>query len=96
MTFSPPDPFNIFDYFLGRRIEEGMSGRRALLTDGGSLDFGDVFDLSGRYARLLTESGVVPQDRVIIALPDGSDYVGALFGILRMGSVVVMVNFRLD
>lgn len=92
MTFSPPDPFNIFDYFLGRRIEEGMSHRRALLTDAGSLDFGEVFDLSGRYANVLTESGVVPQDRVIIALPDGPDFVGALFGILRMGSVVVMVN----
>jgi len=29
---------------------------------------------------------------VIIALPDGPDYVGALFGILKIGAVVVMVN----
>ena len=92
MTFSPPDTFNIFDYFLADRIEDGMGGRRALLTDEGSLDYGEVFELSGRYARLLTELGVAPQDRVIIALPDGPDYVGALFGIVRMGAVVVMVN----
>ena len=69
-----------------------MGGRRALLTDAGSLDYGEVLELSGRYARLLIELGVTPQDRVIIALSDGPDYVGALFGIVRMGAVVVMVN----
>lgn len=92
MTFTPPDTFNIFDHFLGQRLEEGMGERRALLTDAGALDYRAVLDLASRYAGLLAELGVQPQERVIVALPDGADYVGALFGILRVGAVVVMVN----
>ncbi len=92
MTFTPPDTFNIFDYFLAARIEEGMGDRRALLTDSGSLSYGEVLDLSGRYARTLLDLGVRPRERVIIALPDGPAFVGALFGALRVGAVAVMVN----
>ena len=29
---------------------------------------------------------------MLIALPDGAEFVGALFGTLRIGAVVVMVN----
>lgn len=95
MTFARPNPFNLFDYFLGDRIVEGMGERRALLTDGGPFTYGDIHALSGQYANLLVESGVKVGDRVIIALPDGENYVGAFFGILRMGGIIVMVNPQL-
>ena len=36
--------------------------------------------------------GVQVGDRVLMAMPDGVDYVAAFFGILRMGGVVVMMN----
>ena len=96
MPFTPPDSFNIFDYFLADRVVEGNGDRRALLTDGGAWSYKAVHHLSGRYARLLIDLGVSPSHRVIIALPDGPDYVGALFGALRMGGVVVMVNPHLN
>src|SRR5262249_33625896 len=35
---------------------------------------------------------VRPEERVIVSLPDGPDFVAALFGVIRRGSVVVMVN----
>lgn len=92
MTFSPPDPFNVFDYFLGDRLREGAGARRALLWDGGFLTYADVHEASGRFARHLLESGVRPEERVIVALPDGPQWVTAFFGILRIGAVVVMVN----
>ncbi|MEX2467331.1 MAG: AMP-binding protein, partial [Gemmatimonadota bacterium] len=92
MSFSPPVPFNIFDYFLGDRLREGLGRRRALVWDGGSMTYTGVHEASGRYARLLLDSGVRPEERVIVALPDGPDWVAAFFGILRMGGVVVMVN----
>jgi benzoate-CoA ligase family protein len=96
MTFAPSDTFNIFDYFLEGRIEDGMGERRALLLDGCTLSYRDVHALSGRYANVLVDFGVTPGDRVIIALPDGAEYVGSLFGVLRMGGVVVMVNPQLN
>lgn len=92
MSFDPPHPFNIFDYFLGDRIAKGAGDRRALLTDAGPVTYQSVHDESGRMAGLLRDVGVDPGDRVMIALHDGPEYVAALFGVLRVGSVAVMVN----
>jgi len=92
MTFVPPEIFNISEHFLGDRIAEGMAGRRAILTDKGEFTYGDVQESANRFGNLLKDAGVQPEQRVIIALPDGPEYVGALFGILRMGAVPVMVN----
>ena len=92
MSFNAPVPFNIFEYFLGDRLREGLGGRRAVVSDGGSLTYAEVFEASGRYARLLLDEGVRPEERVLVALPDGPEYVAAFFGILRAGAVVVMVN----
>lgn len=92
MTASPHAPLNIFDAFLGDRILEGRADRQALLTADGAVTYGDVFEASGRFARLMLDAGVRPGDRVLIALPDGASYVAALFGTLRLGAVVVMVN----
>ena len=89
------DTLNIFNHFLGDRVGEGQGRRRPLLTDRGATTYDEVFMASGRFARLLQEAGIGPGDRVLIALPDGEDYVAALFGILRLGAVVVMVNPQL-
>ncbi len=87
-----PERLNIYDYFLGDRIRRGAGGRRALLTDHGDTTYAEVAALSAGYAELLAAEGVRPEERVLIALPDGLDFVGAFFGILRNGSVVVMLN----
>jgi benzoate-CoA ligase family protein len=95
MPFVPPERFNIADYFLDARLREGRGDRAALLTDAGILSYRDVHALANRFAHVLKQSGVEPEQRVIIALPDSPEYVGALFGILKLGAVVVMVNPQL-
>jgi len=92
MTFTPPVQLNIADFFLDARIREGRGERTALVTDRGTLSYRAVQALANRWANLLALAGVMPEQRVIIALPDGPDYVAALFGILKIGAVVVMVN----
>ena len=96
MTFVPPEEFNIADYFLDARIREGKGENTALLTDEQSLSYADVQRLANRFGNLLASLGVDPEQRVIIALPDGPEYVGALFGVLKIGAVVVMVNPHLE
>jgi benzoate-CoA ligase family protein len=95
MPFTPPERFNLADHLLDARLREGKGNRPALLTDTGTLTYRDVHLLANRFANLLQESGVEPEQRVIIALPDSPEYVGALFGILKIGAVVVMVNPQL-
>lgn len=91
-----PLRLNIDEVFLGRRVEEGGGDREALRLDDRSLTYGEVDDLARGYGVMLRSLGVGPEQRVIIALDDGADYVGALFGILRLGAVAVMVNPGLD
>ncbi len=83
---------NIADFFLDDRVREGRGDRTALHTDAGRSSYHEVQALANRYANVLSSAGVLPEQRVIVALPDGPDYVAALFGILKIGAVVVMVN----
>src|SRR2546422_3561577 len=92
MTFQPPEQFNIADHFLDARVREGKGDRPAVLTDAGTLTYRQVQALANRFGHVLTEAGVGPEQRVMIALPDGPAFVGALFGTLKIGAVVVMVN----
>jgi benzoate-CoA ligase family protein len=92
MAFEPPVHFNIADYFLDARMAEGRGDRTALITDQGRLSYLEVLRLANRMANLLRAESVDPEQRVIIALPDGPEWVAALFGTLKIGAVVVMVN----
>ena len=92
MALEDPVQLNVADFFLDARVREGQGERTALITDAGRLRYREVQALANRYANVLAEAGVAPEQRVIIALPDGADYVAALFGILKIGAVVVMVN----
>ena len=83
---------NIADFFLDARVREGRGDRTALITNAGRVSYREVQALANRYANVLVSAGVAPEQRVIVSLPDGPDYVGALFGILKIGAVVVMVN----
>ena len=92
MNFQAPEQFNIADYFLDARVREGKGARPAVLTDGGTLTYRAIQTLANRFGHVLTEAGVQPEQRVMIALPDGPEFVAALFGTLKIGAVVVMVN----
>src|SRR5262245_64106973 len=83
---------NLAAYLLDARIAEGRGGRTAIRTDDRNYSYVDVAQQSAQFAHLLAADDVRPEERVIVALPDGVDFVAALFGILRRGSVVVMVN----
>lgn len=95
MPFQPPERFNIADYFLDARVREGKGRATALVTDQGALTYAEVQARANRFGRLLLDAGVQPEQRVIIGLPDGPDFVAALFGTLKIGAVVVMVNPQL-
>ncbi|HEU4724939.1 MAG TPA: AMP-binding protein, partial [Candidatus Eisenbacteria bacterium] len=92
MTIEPPERRNIADLFLDARLREGRGDRPAVLTDSRAHTYAEIHALANRYGNLLVDAGADPEDRILIALPDGPDYVGALFGTLKIGAVVVMVN----
>ena len=92
MTFEPPERLNIADHFLDARVREGLGARAALLTDAGTVTYAALQALANRFGHALRSAGAEPEHRVLIALPDGPEFAAALFGTLKLGGVVVMVN----
>lgn len=92
MIFEPPERFNLATHLVDQRLAEGDGDRIAIRTAEGTHTYRDVAALAARVAHQLAAADVRPEERVIIALPDSPAFVGALFGIVRHGSVVVMVN----
>src|SRR2546425_1084038 len=95
MAFEPPEQFNIADYFLDARVREGKGDRPAVLTDAATFTYREIAALANQFGHAVREAGVQPEQRVMIALPDGPAFVAALFGTLKIGAVVVMVNPQL-
>lgn len=92
MSYRPPPDLNIAEYFLDARVAEGLGDRKAVLTDDARYTYAEIQALANKFGNLLRQAGVEPEQRVIIGLPDGPEFVAALFGILKIGAVVVMVN----
>ncbi len=87
-----PERLNIAEMFLGDRIREGLGDRIALRTPDGAMDYAAVEALASGYASALTDCGVRREERVVLLARDGPHFAGALFGTLKLGAVVVMVN----
>ena len=87
-----PDRLNVDRNFLRDRISEGRGDRVAVRLDDRDVTYLEVDVAASGFASLLRSAGVGPQDRVLIILPDGLNYVGALFGIFRLGAVGIMLN----
>ncbi len=95
MSTELPERLNIAAWLLDAQVREGRGERPALLTDQGTITYREVQTLANGFGHLLARAGVEPEQRVIIALPDGPEFVAALFGTLKVGAVVVMVNPQL-
>jgi benzoate-CoA ligase family protein len=89
---APSTQLNLAAHFLDARLSAGLGTRAAIREHSGTRTFHDVATASARFARLLEQHDIRPEERVIIALPDGAPFVETLFGVLRRGAVVVMVN----
>ncbi|HKE00090.1 MAG TPA: benzoate-CoA ligase family protein [Planctomycetota bacterium] len=95
MTFAVPEfpeRFNMARYFLTDRIAEGLASKVALETAQRRVTYAEIDEISNRTAQALLERGIELEDRVMIALPDGIEFVAAWFGALKAGGTFAMVN----
>lgn len=90
-----PEQLNIAQRFLEQRIADGHGERVAVRTAERRITYGEIDAGAARFANLLRRLSVEPEQRVLIGLPDVPEFVESLFGTLKNGSVVVMVNCHL-
>ncbi|HEY6931338.1 MAG TPA: AMP-binding protein [Thermoanaerobaculia bacterium] len=81
---------------VGRFFDEleGRRGGPALIFEGKSYSFGDLDDLSRRYAGGLAAMGIQPGDRIAVLTDPCPEAVIALLGHYRLGALHVPVNTR--
>src|SRR5687768_1405981 len=87
-----PERFNMADYYLDARVREGRGDRVAVRVGERSWTYRDVHELAHRAADALSKRGIDFEDRVLLLLPDGIEFVAAWFGILETGAVFCMGN----
>jgi benzoate-CoA ligase family protein len=87
-----PETFNLADYFLFDRLNEGFADTVALRFGARSWTYRDVAERSKKFASLLMEAGVARGERVLIVLPDVPPFAWVFFGTLAAGAVVAMGN----
>jgi len=87
-----PAQVNLADVLLGDRLTEGRGDRIALRLPDRTMTYAEVEALACGYAAALADAGVRREERVVLVARDGADFVGALFGTLKLGAVAVMVN----
>lgn len=86
-----PEQLNIAERFLVARLTT-HAHKTAILCGDQLLTYADVDAMANQFGNLFRASGVEPEQRVLIALPDVPEFAGALFGTLKLGAAVVMVN----
>lgn len=87
-----PEQFNLADWLLDERIREGRGGRTALICGNRSYTYAEVQTRANGAAQAFLEAGLQMEQRLLLSLPDGIDFVAALFGAFKVGAAVVMVN----
>jgi benzoate-CoA ligase family protein len=97
MELDLDERLNMADFFLGKRLAEGRGEHTALLVDRAGqpprrISYAEVARATDHFAHVLQKLGVEPEQRVLLALEDGLDFVAAFFATLKLGAVVVMVN----
>lgn len=93
-AFEPVDlpvSLNIAQRFLVDRLPT-HGDKTALYCGDRELSYAAVDRMANRFGQLFRELGVEPEQRVMIALPDLPEFAAALFGALKLGAAVVMVN----
>jgi acyl-coenzyme A synthetase/AMP-(fatty) acid ligase len=87
-----PDDFNLADYFLFERLNEGLGDKVALLFGDRRETYAEVAEHVRALRAFLAERGLRREERVLIVLHDTPAFAWAFFATLHQGAVVTMGN----
>lgn len=87
-----PERFNLCTYYLDRNLEEGRGDKVCLRMGEEARTYGQLAERVRRLTAALRRGGLRPEERVLIVLPDGFEFVETWCACLRAGGVFAMVN----
>ncbi|HZI23137.1 MAG TPA: benzoate-CoA ligase family protein [Gemmatimonadales bacterium] len=87
-----PRNWNAAAWFVDRHLDEGRDARLAVIHAGGRLTYGEVYAGVNRAGQMLRRLGVAMEQRVVLLLPDGPEFVCSFWGAVKLGAVPVPTN----
>jgi benzoate-CoA ligase family protein len=82
-----PRQFNLTSYFVDRHVEEGRGARTALIAGERAVTYADLAALANGAGNVLRDLGVRVEERVLLVLSDGVEFVATWYGALKIGAV---------
>ena len=83
--------FNLATWFIDRHLEEGRGDRTALLTGDREVTYAELAALVNRAGHVLRDLGVRQEERVLLALSDGVEFVATWYAAQKIGAVTAEV-----
>src|SRR5471032_3330382 len=87
-----PEIFNAATYFVDRNVSLGRGAQVAIECGDARITYDEVLRHVNRCGSALRGIGVRPEDRVLLLLLDGPEFVYAFFGAIKIGAVPVPLN----
>ena len=87
-----PEMFNAAAYFVDRHAAEGRGPHVAIECGEARITYGEVQRHVNRCGNALRGVGVRPEDRVLLLLLDGPEFVYSFFSAIKIGAVPVPLN----
>jgi len=87
-----PERFNLADYLIAHNLAEGRSDKPAVVCGDTRYTYAEVDALARRTGNALAGLGVGMENRVLLVLPDGIEFVATWLGTLKLGAVFAMAN----
>jgi acyl-coenzyme A synthetase/AMP-(fatty) acid ligase len=87
-----PETFNAASHFIDRNVAEGRGGHVAVECGNVRLTYDDVLRHVNCCGNALRSIGVRSEDRVLLLLLDGPEFVSAFFGAIKIGAIPVPLN----
>jgi benzoate-CoA ligase family protein len=83
--------FNLASWFVDRHLDEGRGDRTALICGDDRVTYAELAKQVNRVGHVLRDLGVRQEERVLLALSDGVEFVAAWYGAQKIGAVTAEV-----
>jgi benzoate-CoA ligase len=88
--------YNAAADLIERNLAAGRSAKPVFIDDAGSYSYGELADRVSRFANLMRQHGIHPEQRILLCLHDTIDFPTAFLGAIKAGVVPIAVNTQLS
>jgi 4-hydroxybenzoate-CoA ligase/benzoate-CoA ligase len=87
-----PREYNAADHFIDRHLREGREAKIAYIDDRGRYTYAELAERVNRAGNALRHAGAEMEQRVLLCMMDGIDFVALFWGAVKIGAIPVPVN----